>query len=101
MTYAILINNQPKYWTGHITVDRRDIFTNDPTPYGYKEVVNIPAPQQEGYVAVPDGWDENETTIWQKWRLEPAPEPGPDIEQVEAQGLYTATMTDTLLEDET
>lgn len=100
MTYGILVNDQIQYWNGHITVDGKDIFTNDPTPYGYKPVVIPEEPKQDGYIAVFDGWEETETEIRQKWRLEPEPEAEPDIEQIEAQGLYTAVMTDTLLEDE-
>lgn len=72
MQYAQLIDGAPVYAPNPIRVDGRDIFTTDPTPYGYKPVVAPEPPTREGYTAVPDGWEETETAIRQLWRLEPS-----------------------------
>ena len=99
MKYAKRINDTIVYATNPLCIDDRDIFTTDPTPYGYKSVVIPDAPSRDGYYAIPDGWEETETELIQKWRLEPVPTPEPsDLDRIEAQALYTALMTDTLLE---
>lgn len=99
MRYAKLIDGVIHYAPNPITVDGRDIFTTDPTPYGYKPEVIPDPPTRDGYYAIPDGWEETETELVQKWRLEPVPMPEPsDLDRIEAQALYTALMTDTLLE---
>lgn len=99
MRYGKLINDTIIYATSPLRMHARDIFTTNPTPYGYKPVVIPDAPSRDGYYAVPDGWEETETELVQKWRLEPIPTPEPsDLDRIEAQALYTALMTDTLLE---
>ena len=99
MKYAKLINGDLVYATNPISVDGKDVFTNDPTSYGYKPVVIPDAPVQDGYYAVADGWEETVTEIRRKWRLEPIPTPEPsEMDRIEAQVLYTALMTDTILE---
>lgn len=99
MRYAKLIDGALQYAPNPIRVDGRDIFTTDPTLYGYKPVVRPDPPEQEGYYAIPNGWEETETELIQKWRLEPVPTPEPsDLDRIEAQALYTALITDTLLE---
>lgn len=100
MKYAKLINNTLIYATNPINIDGRDVITTDPTPYGYKPVVIPEAPSKDGFYAVFDGWQETSSEIRQKWRLEPTPSPEPtDMDRLEAQVLYTAMMTDTILEE--
>lgn len=38
----------------------------------------------DGMVAVPDGWEETDTGIIRKWRLDPAPEPEAEPADYEA-----------------
>lgn len=83
MRYAKLIDGALQYAPNPIRVGGEDIFTNDPRPYGYKPVIYPEPPQQEGYYAVPDGWEETETEIRRKWRLEPAPEEDASAEDYE------------------
>ena len=40
---------------------------------GYKLVVTPTPEPEEGYIAVFDGWEENEESIVKKWRYELAP----------------------------
>lgn len=75
MSYAKLIDGALDYAPNPIRAGGRDIFTTDPSPYGYKPVVYPEPPEQEGMVAVFDGWEETESEIRQKWRLEPETEP--------------------------
>lgn len=74
MKYARLLEGALHYAPNPLHVDGQDVFTTDPTPYGYKPVVYPEPPHQEGYVAVFDGWEETEDEICQKWRLEPEPD---------------------------
>lgn len=84
MRYAKLIDGAVQFAPNPIRMDGRDIITTDPTLYGYKPVVYPEPPEQEGMIAVFDGWEETETEIRQKWRLEPAPEPEAGPEDYEA-----------------
>ena len=72
--FAKLIDGAMLYAPNPIRLDREDIFTNDPSSYGYKPVICPEPPQQEGYYAVFDGWVETETEIVQLWRLDSVPE---------------------------
>lgn len=74
MRYAKLIEGELFYAPNPIRLHGADVFTTDPRPYGYKGVVFPAPPEQEGYAAVPDGWEETDTEIMQKWRLEPLPD---------------------------
>lgn len=71
MNYARLINGALQYVPSPIREGGRDIFTTDPTPYGYKPVTYTEPPAvEEGFVAVP-GWTETEESILQTWTVEP------------------------------
>ena len=71
MRYAKLIDGALHYAPNPIRVGGEDIFTNNPTEFGFKPVVYPTVPEQDGYYAVFNGWEETETDIRQKWRLEP------------------------------
>ena len=75
MRYAKLTDGALHYAPNPISIDGRDVFTTDPTPYGYKPVMESDPPRAEGYTPIFDGWEETETAIVQKWHLEPMPEP--------------------------
>lgn len=72
------------YFRNPVRQDGRHIFTNDPTQFGFKPVIVPEPPTEEGYVAVPDGWEETETEIRQMWRLEPVPD-DVDAEELKAE----------------
>jgi len=84
LRYAKLIEGKLSFAPNPIRIGGEDIYTTDPTPYGYKLVIHAEAPRQEGYYAVFDGWEETETEIRQKWRLEPIPEEDATAEDYEA-----------------
>lgn len=83
--YAKLIDGKIRYAPNPIQYNGRDVFTSDPTPYGYKPVVIPAEPEKEGYIAVFDGWEETDTEIVQKWRLEEVT----DISDAEALAIIT------------
>ena len=70
MRYAKLIDDEIIYAKNPLKIDEQHIITNDFGQYGFKPVVIPEAPTQEGYYAVPDGFEETEGEIIQKWRLE-------------------------------
>lgn len=71
--YGKLINGELEVAPNPIHFEGKYVCTNDPTPFGYKLVVT-PTPEPEvGYIAVIDGWEENEEAIVKKWRYIPAP----------------------------
>lgn len=74
MKYAKLIDGALQFAPNPIRLNGEDIFTTDPTPYGYKPVVYPDPPQQEGYYAEPNGWEETGTEIRQLYRLVPIPD---------------------------
>jgi len=78
MEYARLIQGALQDAPNPIRVGGEDIFTTDPTPYGYKPVLFTDPPEAEGMEPVFDGWEETETAIRQRWRLEPLPDPEAD-----------------------
>ena len=71
MQYAKLIDGNLVYATNPLRIGNRNIFTNDPTPYGYKEVVRDAPTTPDGYVAVHDGWQETDMQIVETFRTEP------------------------------
>lgn len=74
--YAKLENGNLKRYKPPIKADGKDIYTNDPTillQYGWKEVIFTDAPESEGFYPVAY-YEETETQIIQRWRLEPIPE---------------------------
>ncbi len=81
MRYARLTDGALRFAPNPIRDGGRDILTTDPRPYGYKPVVYPEPPAQEGMIAVPDGWEETESEIRQKWRLEPAEAEAGDYEE--------------------
>ena len=84
MKYAKMTDGNISYCPNPITIDGKDIFATDPTPYGYKPVIIPEAPVKEGFYAEFDGYEETDTEIIQKWRLEPVPEPDADEEDYKA-----------------
>lgn len=84
MQYAKLIDGEPELAVMPLKVGGRDVWTNDPRPYGYKELILTPAPPvEDGYVAEYDGWTETETQIVRKWAVVPLPPIEPtDVEIV-------------------
>lgn len=74
MHYAKLINNEITFYRPPISVDGKDIFTSDPTPYGYKQFVREAPEEREGYYAVEDGYEETETQIKVKYRYVEEPD---------------------------
>ena len=70
MQYAKLVDGEPELAVMPLKVGGRDVWTSDPRPYGYKELILTPAPPvEDGYVAEYDGWTETETQIVRRWRL--------------------------------
>lgn len=74
MLWAKMSGGAPQFAPNPIRLGGRDIITTDPSPYGYKRLVEPEPPEAEGMRAVPDGWDETETEIIRRWRLEAASE---------------------------
>lgn len=83
MKYAKLIDGKLSFVPNPIKQAGIDVYTTDPAPYGYKAVVYPAPPAEEGMIAVFDGWEETDTEIRQKWRLEPEPEPDATAEDYE------------------
>lgn len=76
MIFGKLINGTLKRYKPPIKAEGREIYTNDRTillQYGWKEVVFTDAPEQEGFYPVAY-YDETDTQIIQRWRLEPIEE---------------------------
>lgn len=85
MRYTKLIDAEIIYAKNPLEIDEQLIITNDFAQYGYLPVEIPNPPEQEGYYAVFDGWEEVEyeeevegetatkKKIVQKWRLEPIP----------------------------
>ena len=67
MAYAKLINNQLEYAPNPIQVDDKMIFTNDPTEYGYKEIINSEMPIDEDY-SFTEYFEETDDSILGKWQ---------------------------------
>jgi hypothetical protein len=62
-----------EYAPNPIRVDGKDIFTTNPIKYGYKPIVIPQEPEtDDAHIAVFDGWEETETEIIQRWRIEEA-----------------------------
>lgn len=74
MQYGKLINGEMQFVPNPIRINDTDVFTTDPTPYGYKPITYPTQPSAAGYMAVPDGWEENENEIIRKWKLVEAPD---------------------------
>ena len=70
MLWAKMSGGAPQFAPNPIRLSGRDIITTDPSPYGYKRLVEPEPPEAEGMRAVPDSWDETETEIIRRWRLE-------------------------------
>lgn len=69
--YAKLIDGKLQYAPNPIRWNGEDIFTTNPIPYGYKPVIVPEPPETDStHTAVFDGWEETETEIIQKWRIE-------------------------------
>ena len=76
MQYAKLVDGEPELAVMPLKVGGRDVWTSDPRPYGYKELILPPAPATpDGYVAEYDGWTETETQIIRKWAIVPLDRP--------------------------
>lgn len=69
--YAKIVENELQYSPNPIRADDKDIFTTNPTAYGFKPIVHTEPQAIDGMKPVFDGWIENETEITQSWRYEP------------------------------
>lgn len=59
-----------EYAPNPIRIDGKDIFTTNPIAYGYKPIIVPEEPDTDAtHVAVFDGWEETDTEIIQKWRI--------------------------------
>lgn len=74
MMYAKIIDGELRTAPNPIRIDGEDVFTTNPTAYGYKPIVHTSPQQTEGMYPVFDGWVETETEITQSWRYAPIPE---------------------------
>lgn len=102
MKYGKLENNRIIYAKLPLKINGKDVFTTDAEIFlsqGYKEIVNTTPEQREGYYPV-GRWEETELQIIREWDYYPESYEPTDEERLEAQVLYTALMTDTLLDEE-
>lgn len=67
--YGRLVGEKLEYAPNPIRVDGRDIFTNDPTAYGYKKIRFTSPPEGlgENLTYTPE-WIEGEHDIYRVWR---------------------------------
>ena len=80
MQYGKLVDSQLIPLRQPLKINGLDTYTNDAAvilAQGWKPVVYIEPPKQEGYYAVAE-WMETEDAITQVWTLHEAPEPDPD-----------------------
>ena len=71
MKYGKLNNNVLEFAPSLIQKDGNDIFTTDPTEYGYKQIISSPPVEKEGYDIIQDGYEETENSIIEKWKYLP------------------------------
>lgn len=100
MKYAKLISSTELDYAPHTVTVGNTIYNPYPVELlladGYKPVTFTPVPEREGYYYTPK-YTETTAAIVQCWE-EHESEPDP-IELIRAQALFTAVMTDTLLEE--
>lgn len=87
-----------------LIIDGQKVYTNDEHLYnqqGWYKVVETARPTREGYYYTPY-WEIVDNTCEEQWEEHAnPPEPEPTWEDtIEAQVMFTAIMTDTLLEEE-
>ena len=76
--YAKMVDGSMIQFSNPIRVGNRNIITNVPTKYGYKQVISEPPETRVGWHVVADGWEETEDAIVRTWHEEPDGEPSED-----------------------
>lgn len=95
--FAKFIDKHTLEYAPHPIIDGENaIFTNDPSIYGYKPIIKTERPKDENYDYTPY-YKETKDNIVMDWEQQEKIIEPTEIDRIEAQVLYTAIMTDTLL----